>query len=343
GEHHLCATNARGDMFAATHELGGGVSPMPWSLRLREVLAAVRPDVIHVHGGEGVAAVAVTLPAGSAAVVVSVYGRLALPLASRPQTWRDHRRADMSLHRRLIAHSAGLPLLRAALHHRRIAAVCSPDPQLVEHLAPVGPAFLACGAAQPSTRRAQWSPHGSIVFAGRAETGRGIDDLLLAYLRVRRVRPDSRLVLALRPARSSARWADLRMAGVEIRSEGSGDLDDVLAGAQVAAVPLRMDATITPALVAAEAMAVGLPVVGTNVACLRPLLRDGHNGRVVAAGDAGALADALLDTLSSRARWEHLSAAARHTIEIDWHWDGAAAVVHDAYRFVTGQRNILAA
>jgi glycosyltransferase involved in cell wall biosynthesis len=131
--------------------------------------------------------------------------------------------------------------------------------------------------------------------------------------------------------------------GVDVRVGTATDLDEVLAGAQVAALPFRMDATITPALVAAEAMAVGLPVVASDVPCLNSLVRDGHNGRVVAPRDPRAIADAALDVLSSEERWRTLSEAARRTIEDDWHWDGAAGVVHDAYRYAQTRRRRSAA
>ena len=336
-EHHLCATRAAGDCFAATHDLRGGVAPKPWSTRLRAVLRSVQPDVVHVHGGEGAGALAACIPLGAAPVVVSVYGRLSPPEVHRPNSWSDHRRANMPLHRRLVTHRTGIPLLRAALQQGRIAAVCSPDPSIVERLAPFGAVHLSRGAADPSPRRARWSDRPRIVFAGRAETGRGIDDLLLAYLKVRRVRADAALTLALLPSPQADRWRDLLLPGVDVRVGASASLDATLAGSQVAALPFRMDATISPAFVAAEAMAVGLPVVASNVACLRCLVRDGHNGRLIAPNDADGLAAALLDVLAAESHWTELSNGARRTIETDWGWDGAADVVLRAYRDALGR------
>ncbi len=46
-----------------------------------------------------------------------------------------------------------------------------------------------------------------------------------------------------------------------------------------------------------EAMATGLPVVVTDVGCLREMVRDGQNGAVVPSGDAGAMAAAQLGYL----------------------------------------------
>ncbi|MGD9754223.1 MAG: glycosyltransferase family 4 protein [Acidimicrobiia bacterium] len=331
-DHLLCATEASSPGFSATYDLGGSVMPLPWSRRLRDVLHRARPDVIHLHGGEGVAGAALAIPSGTVPTVVSVYGRLTLPSPARPTTWVDHRRANMALHRRVVARSAGLPMLRTALRSGRVAAVCSPDPAVVQALADTGAAFLARGAADAAhERRANWSDRPQVVFAGRAETGRGIDDLLLAHLRARRVRPDLRLLLALLPSPQDSRWRDLRLPGVEVHVGATEDLAGLLADAQVAALPFRMDATISPAFVAAEAMAVGLPVVAADVACLRCLVSDGGNGRLVGVRRPEELAAALLDVLADEARWRALSDGARRSIETDWSWDGAADVVQHAY------------
>ena len=49
-----------------------------------------------------------------------------------------------------------------------------------------------------------------------------------------------------------------------------------------------------------EALAAARPVVATRVGGTPDLLRGGEFGRLVAAGDASALADAILDTLDDR-------------------------------------------
>ena len=51
-------------------------------------------------------------------------------------------------------------------------------------------------------------------------------------------------------------------------------------------------------LVAAEAMAAGLPVVGTNVGGLAEVIEDGKTGYLVPPGNSMAIADALVQLLS---------------------------------------------
>lgn len=64
-----------------------------------------------------------------------------------------------------------------------------------------------------------------------------------------------------------------------------------------------------------EAMASGLPVVGSAVGAVPDLIRDGIEGRVVEPGDADALADALGELLLDRDARLRMAAAARQRAE----------------------------
>jgi glycosyltransferase involved in cell wall biosynthesis len=50
--------------------------------------------------------------------------------------------------------------------------------------------------------------------------------------------------------------------------------------------------------VAAEASALGRPVVGSAIPALEEIVRDGESGRLVPPGDPGALADGILEVLA---------------------------------------------
>jgi glycosyltransferase involved in cell wall biosynthesis len=93
--------------------------------------------------------------------------------------------------------------------------------------------------------------------------------------------------------------------------------------------------TITPPLVAAETMALGVPIVATAVPCITPLVEDGISGRIVPPGDVDALAGAIRWIVGDRDRWETMSVAARSAIERHWSWPGAAAAVDRAYAMAT--------
>ena len=64
-----------------------------------------------------------------------------------------------------------------------------------------------------------------------------------------------------------------------------------------------------------EAMASGLPVVGSAIGAVPDLIRDGIEGRVVEPGDVGALADALADLILHPARRAAMSVAVRRRAE----------------------------
>lgn len=67
-----------------------------------------------------------------------------------------------------------------------------------------------------------------------------------------------------------------------------------------------------------EAMALGLPCVGSDVTGIPELIADGENGLVVPEGDAPALARALARLLDDPALRTRLSAAGRRTMERDY-------------------------
>jgi glycosyltransferase involved in cell wall biosynthesis len=85
----------------------------------------------------------------------------------------------------------------------------------------------------------------------------------------------------------------------------------LLWAADVLAMPSRQEAMPMAAL---EALACGVPVVGSRVGGIPEIVRDGENGILVPAEDAGALARALDGLLSDPARRNTLSDAAGRLI-----------------------------
>lgn len=333
-ESHLVAPAPTGEMFAGLHAVDAPPARSPWAPAMVDVVAKVRPDVVHIHGGEAGCAMAYGSAFAGLPVVVTICGAPSEvpPLLRHPlRTARDVRSARVRLGRRLAISAVGLHVSRQALRRGRVKAICTPDERIVAALRAAGPVLLARGGAAPSPHQAQWSADPVIAFAGRAEAARGVDDLIAALPLVRRTLPGATLRLHLLPGRSLEQYQDLAVPGLEVHVGAVGDLEARLATAQVAVVPFRMSLTLTPALVASEAMSVGLPVVVSDVACLRPLVRDGHNGFVVPPHAPAAIARAVCRAVGDPTRWSALSAGARDTIESDWGWDAAAASVAHAY------------
>lgn len=86
------------------------------------------------------------------------------------------------------------------------------------------------------------------------------------------------------------------------------ELKRLYAQADLFVLPSRGDASPFAVL---EAMASGLPVVATRVGALDEMVDDGKTGLLIPAGDAGALASAVLALAANRARLDAMGRAAR--------------------------------
>jgi colanic acid/amylovoran biosynthesis glycosyltransferase len=87
------------------------------------------------------------------------------------------------------------------------------------------------------------------------------------------------------------------------------DVQAALTMADLFVLPCRVDPSGDRdgiPVVLMEAMAAGVPVVSGDLPAIRELIRDGHTGRLVAGGDAHALAGVLAELLDSRTQRERL-------------------------------------
>jgi phosphatidyl-myo-inositol alpha-mannosyltransferase len=88
-------------------------------------------------------------------------------------------------------------------------------------------------------------------------------------------------------------------------------------------------------IVLVEAMAAGTPVVASDLAAFRRVLRDGEAGRLVPVGDADALADALIAVLQDDALRERYVAAASAIVG-RYDWSVVAGQIMRVYETVAG-------
>jgi glycosyltransferase involved in cell wall biosynthesis len=149
-----------------------------------------------------------------------------------------------------------------------------------------------------------------VAALGRFVPVKGFDVLVAALPRLLQAAPGARvLLIGDGPERASLAALAARL-GVSGRITVTGATTDVgayLAAADVFAAPSRNEG-MGRALV--EAMALGLPVVGAAVGGIPAVVADGVCGRLVAAGDAEALAAALTELASDGALRAKLGAAA---------------------------------
>jgi len=92
-----------------------------------------------------------------------------------------------------------------------------------------------------------------------------------------------------------------------------------------------------------EAMAVGLPVVATDVGGIPEIVRHGRDGILVPAGDAAALASAIAALLDDPARRSAFAAEGRHRARTEFHIDRLVAETAALYRDALARRGAIAA
>jgi starch synthase len=347
-ESRLCTSRllSRTDAFRSVDELGGSDSFFQVARRsqISETVRRVQPDILHFHGGIWTAVLAMS--AGHKVPVVhSTYAWPRLPSAARMLRgdWAEMRASAVLRSRVVLATLLPLVAVKAVLSAKRAKGVLTQDPMLAERLrrAVAIPVRMTGGGAEVDNLRASYQrERPSIAFAGRAETARGIDTLLTAMPAVLQTFPLARLKLFLLPTRQLETLNRLIDSmgiaeSVDINLGPVDDLREQLAGCTVAAFPFKYDGTtITPPFTVLEAMSVGLPVIGTSVSCLSPVLGDEGNGMIVPVGDEISLARAIVSVISDEGRWRRLSARAIETVETSWSWERAASVAEALYEEV---------
>ncbi|MCG5494773.1 glycosyltransferase [Ectothiorhodospira variabilis] len=155
--------------------------------------------------------------------------------------------------------------------------------------------------------------------------------------------------LCQRPGHEGARLVMIgdgpKLAGLRERVEQSGLTDRAwLPGARddVPDLMRAMDLFVVPSLAEGicntilEAMATGLPVTATHVGGNPDLVEEGHTGRLIPAGDVGALTDALAGYLASPETAAAHGANARARAEASFSMDAMVQGYMDVYDGLVG-------
>jgi len=272
------------------------------------------------------------------AVVCSTGGRVAL-LGG----WGGARRtrlpvilwASLWAHPRSAAHALSYPLLR--LLYSSADAVVTYGPHVSSYVAARGAHNIH--VAPQSVDNDFWrSPEVSppaidgwpgeartrVLFVGRDAPEKGLAVLRAAWARTGLDAPDAVLVLA--GPGPTARGAGRGI--LELGPLPPERLRDVYAACQVLVVPSIATATFREpwGLVVNEAMNRSLPVIASDAvgAAAGGLVRDGETGLVVHAGDAGALASAILRTAGDPGLCARLGRSAGERV-LDYSYEAWAA------------------
>jgi glycosyltransferase involved in cell wall biosynthesis len=335
---------------ALTWRVNLGGAFLPWSREgwqspvaaesFAEFLRAARPDVVHAHSLQalGVGVLAAAASSGTPVVwtmhdwwwLCPCLFRLApaggiCPPIPDPERCSGSGTVDFAARRAALA---------AAL--RYVARVLVPSRYLRDSLVANGlPAgritvqenAVAPPAADPAYagRSAMTGRLQAVFIGGAGNREKGIDVLLRAAERIgcddveihlHSVEAD---VLDTLPARARARLHTHP-------SFRPGEIDRVLASADVVVVPSRMRESCS--LVTREALVRGIPVVTSDCGGPEEVVRPGENGLVVSTGSAAELADALESLAADRALLARLARAPRPVLPTPTEQARAAEAVY---------------
>lgn len=179
------------------------------------------------------------------------------------------------------------------------------------------PNFVNCGLyrteGDPKLRARYARPEEKLlVHLSNFRPVKRVSDCIRVCARINKKLPCRLLMIGDGPDRAAAEKL-ARDLGVEDRTLFVGKQQRVaplLAIADLLLLPSEMESF---GLAALEAMACGAPPVAARVGGLPEVVTDGHDGRLTAPGDAKAMADAAIATLSSPETFRRMSAAARAT------------------------------
>jgi glycosyltransferase involved in cell wall biosynthesis len=309
--HVMCAPGSGLELLASQH--GHAVVPVMMSAnslstatRMRCALADLKPTIVHMHGffvtAVGAAGAAAS---GARAVLATVHAMPSAPVALRPD-WRG----------RFEFAARSFMTRRAARHLDRIVCVVDAARAELEAMGVAGEKLVVIPNGIPA-------PAGQVIASdspdapplvgsvGRLESPKGYEYLVDAAALVGERVPDVRVRLVGDGVLRGALGARVVAAGLDGRVELAGWSDEPLAEIAAMDVYVVSSVTETTNLTVLEAMALGKPVVVTNVGGLPEVVEDGVTGLVVPPRDPGALADAVVSLLGDPELRARMGAAGR--------------------------------
>ncbi|MFC7498322.1 TIGR04063 family PEP-CTERM/XrtA system glycosyltransferase [Enterovirga sp. GCM10030262] len=344
-----------GITFYRTPPSAGGPSPLgEWrevralSARLDELVAAWRPDLVHVHS-----------PVLNALAALPVARRRKLPLVYEIRAfWEDAavgngtgREGSLRyrLTRMLETHAArradAVAVICEGLRGDLIARGIDRDRIVV---APNGVDMALFGTPLPPdpvfARSLGLNEAEVIGFIGSFYDYEGLDDLIAAMPLLLAERPKAQLLLVGGGPMEGALKAQAERSPAASRIHFVGrvpheEVDGYYALIDILAYPrkaMRLTELVTP-LKPLEAMAQRKLVSASDVGGHRELIDDNVTGTLFSAGDPAALAAALSGLFADRDGWEERRDAARRFVEEHRNWSSNIARYIPVYQKLTGK------
>jgi glycogen(starch) synthase len=316
------------DLVAWTLAMGHGL--------LRAALTRLgdwRPDVVHAHDW---------LVAHPAVALADV---LAVPLVATVHATEAGRHAgwlSSPLSRQVhsvewwLARRADAVITCSAAMRDEAVELFDVDPATVAVLHNgISPQAWQVPARRVAAARRRLAPGGAplLLYFGRLEYEKGVQDLIAALPRIRRSHPGTRLAVAgtgtaVDMLVETARDHRVRRAIAFLGHLPDGELPAAVAAADAVVLPSRYEPF---GIVALEAAAAGAPLVTSSAGGLGELVEDGCTGVSFAPGDVAGIARAVRTVLDDPAAAASRAAAARARLATDFDWQRIAAATAEVY------------
>jgi PEP-CTERM/exosortase A-associated glycosyltransferase len=317
--------------------------------RLLEIATRIRPDILHAHS-----------PVLNAIPAMRVGRRLGIPVVYEVRAFWEDAAVDHGTHAEWgLRYRATRALETYALKRvDHVTTICEGLRQdivargLPERKVTVIPNAVDIdkfppGAPPDEALKARLGLAGKTIigFIGSFYAYEGLDLLLDAFPHVVTDLPDVRILLVGGGPQDEALRAQAHRLGLTDKIVFTGrvphadvnryyDLVDVLAYPRHS---MRLTELVTP-LKPLEAMAQGRLLVASDVGGHRELIEHGRNGILFKAGDATALARAIVDLMRDRHLWPKLKEEGRRFVEQERNWAVSVARYRPVFEALVARR-----
>jgi glycosyltransferase involved in cell wall biosynthesis len=314
------------------------IAPRPDAETVRDfasIIRRVRPDVVHAHSSK----------AGAVA-------RLARLIQPRPPVlYTPHgyamagffRRVERTAYREV---ERGLGLLTS-----RVLAVCEAEARLARTVTPAdrvsvvhnGIDVAAVAVGEPDARMQALRSRGPLVCTVcQLRPGKGMETLIDAWPAVIADQPDAQLAVVGDGALRGVLEQRVEALGIADSVHFLGDYPDPIAALRVADVFLLASWFEAFPYVILEAMALGRPIVASEVGGIAEAIEDRRSGLLVPAREPGALSSALTELIADAELRASLGAAALQTVNRHFSIDSMVHGALAAYVETSGSAEALA-
>jgi N-acetyl-alpha-D-glucosaminyl L-malate synthase BshA len=160
--------------------------------------------------------------------------------------------------------------------------------------------------AHPQLLRKQFGDEPILMHISNFRRVKRVRDVVGIFATVNREIPSRLVMVGDGPDRADAE-DEVRKLGIDDRVQFLGKIDNVaplLASADLFLLPSQSESFGLSAL---EALASGVPVIGTNAGGMPEVVRSGETGVLCEVGDVAGMASAAIELLNDKSRWSSMS------------------------------------